>query len=92
MSVGYLEQVLRKEREDAAVFTSLPHHYLEIASLLLNTASDDIGGFCVGRAVFSSHTAVCRCFDLWFKGRSTREGGPLVSHVVLLFLFVLMLA
>ncbi|CAM9599503.1 unnamed protein product, partial [Hapterophycus canaliculatus] len=43
MSVGYLEQVLRREREDAAVFTPLPHHYLEIASLLLNTASDDIG-------------------------------------------------
>eukprot|EP00752_Nemacystus_decipiens_P014325 g12744.t1 len=42
MSVGYLEQVLRREREDAAVFTPLPHHYLEIASLLLNTASDDI--------------------------------------------------
>ena len=42
MSVAYLEQVLRREREDGAVFTSLPHHYLEIASLLLNTASDDI--------------------------------------------------
>lgn len=43
MSVNYLEQVLRREREDAAVFTPLPHHYLEIASLLLNTASDDVG-------------------------------------------------
>lgn len=43
MSVSYLEQILRREREDAAVFTPLPHHYLEIASLLLNTASDDIG-------------------------------------------------
>eukprot|EP00903_Cladosiphon_okamuranus_P006410 g6274.t1 len=42
MSVGYLEHVLRRERENAAVFTPLPHHYLEIASLLLNTASDDI--------------------------------------------------
>lgn len=62
MSVGYLEQVLRREREDAAVFTPLPHHYLEIASLLLNTASDDIGVFGVGHAVFLSHTAVCQCF------------------------------
>ena len=51
MSVGYLEQVLRREREDAAVFTPLPHHYLEIASLLLNTASDDIGELSVGCAL-----------------------------------------
>lgn len=43
MSVNYLEQVLKREREDTAVFTPLPHHYLEIASLLLNTASDDVG-------------------------------------------------
>lgn len=42
LSVSYLEQVLRREREDA-IFTPLPHHYLEIASLLLNTASDDLG-------------------------------------------------
>lgn len=43
MSVIHLEQVLRSEREDQNTFTPLPHHYLEMASLLLNTASDDIG-------------------------------------------------
>lgn len=53
MSVGYLEQVLRRERDDAAVFTPLPHHYLEIASLLLNTASDDIGELSVRPAILT---------------------------------------
>ncbi|CAM9248757.1 unnamed protein product [Choristocarpus tenellus] len=42
MTVSALEKVLREERDNDKSFTPLPHHYLEIASLLLNSASDDI--------------------------------------------------
>ncbi|CAM9384223.1 unnamed protein product, partial [Discosporangium mesarthrocarpum] len=42
MSVNSLEKVLRAERDEDRRFTPLPHHYLEISSLLLHSASDDI--------------------------------------------------